>query len=926
MDSRKTSADFYPGGKTAISAGGGITSGEVGGNGSGVPTVPVTKVSELPERYRESDMRSKINEIARVISGGVAAFAAMMTFAVFGDGEVKVHGAKKDKLWNDDFVVTNVTVDLDRYAKKQDLSEATNALDKAFNERIDAVSNEISVDTAKGIELATNILAKSLNDRLEMTTNGMFDAEMLEPYAKRSWVDAQGFVKSGNMTGYAQVDWVQSQGYVRESDFESMVNNSVAKQDGTSAYRLMSADRSEWIDGTGVCWRATSHVEVDGRHMTGRIEATKWRYEDEYQTVEVNREMDKEDVLWSVREWLRWSDEPENPEVTWNEVNYEYTGRGSAVDEGVVLTIDTEDPPILQGGTIPPETISLRFWTETNVLTRVAFTNDVLIGVSGGLTTNEVCAIVTNEVDKGFTEWRFNGEVSDKIIRMTPFWLDGFWWIDALYSENSGTTLQAAETNESTLTLTVSNSFAGVIGSFTREYITGNALGLATLKDIEGAVTVDKFETNSVYFIDEEIPTMKLFTSYMRSPYWMNRMSAIEIGDKNQVLKTHYLQVDGNLAVNLPDNIRFMSTLDRNAAYGDGRSLSLQDYLDAFNPVFVPETLRRFQTNESDYVIGTLSIKDALALSASESVFDNKVTINNNLKVENTVAVSSNIAVWGKMFIPSWDALRIGWAAYKEDINNGLDVGYQDTLADYVERLVEPLVAATNAYERGESVIEVHDCGSNSYHRLAWVNSVRASYATPERVTFFPRNKYYYRFDGAILRTQKIGVGGALFKPAVNTNFCMAIPSPAGVYYYTGKGSKESAHLDIKILFDLSGDSKPLHLDVGTWNFVRMGESVGADGEWETIYSTVQPTERTETVIHTETYTWYDEYWDDELGEWVYDYDNPHTETYEWYDEYVNNMIFEIQPYTCTEFHFKQVGPKAMKVDIQTLYKTNPVR
>ena len=226
MDSRKTSADFYPGGKTAISAGGGITSGD-GGNGSGVPTVPVTKVSELPERYRESDMRSKINEIARVISGGVAAFVAMMTFAVFGDGEVKVQGAKKDKLWNDDFVLTNVTVDLDGYAKKQDLSEATNALDAIFKENFAVMSNTLSDAAAKDIESATNILAKSLNDRLEMTTNGMFDAEMLEPYAKRSWVNAQGFVKSTNMHGYAQTDWVQNQGYIRKTDLESMVINSI---------------------------------------------------------------------------------------------------------------------------------------------------------------------------------------------------------------------------------------------------------------------------------------------------------------------------------------------------------------------------------------------------------------------------------------------------------------------------------------------------------------------------------------------------------------------------------------------------------------------------------------------------------------------------------------------------------------------------
>jgi hypothetical protein len=301
--------------------------------------------------------------------------------------------------------------------------------------------------------------------------------------------------------------------------------------------------------------------------------------------------------------------------------------------------------------------------------------------------------------------------------------------------------------------------------------------------------------------------------------------------------------------------------------------------------------------------------------------------IKGNLYVDKHVAISSNLTVWGKMILPSWGSLRarIG-DAYKDAINKGADAGYQQTLAEYVGTLVQPLVAATNAYECGEAVIEVHDCESNSYHRLVWVNSGHAMNAKDDRATFFPRNKYYYRFDGSVLRTQRYNQAGSLQHAAVGTNFCVALPSPGGVYYFVGKDQRGAAHLDVKILFDLSGDSKPLHVDVGTWNFVDMGESVGADGEWETIYSSVKPTERTETVIRTETYTWYEEYWDDELGEWVVDYDNPITETYEWYDEYTNNMIFEIEPYTCVEFHFKQVGPKAMKVDVQELYKTNPVR
>lgn len=66
-DERKTSGEYYPGGRAGAEAGQHDTPG-----GDTVPRVPVTQVSELPENYRESDMRSKINQLARIISGGVA--------------------------------------------------------------------------------------------------------------------------------------------------------------------------------------------------------------------------------------------------------------------------------------------------------------------------------------------------------------------------------------------------------------------------------------------------------------------------------------------------------------------------------------------------------------------------------------------------------------------------------------------------------------------------------------------------------------------------------------------------------------------------------------------------------------------------------------------------------------------------------------
>ena len=64
-DERRESGEWYPGGRETQGGGSG------GGGGDETPKVPVTLVEELPERYREGDMRSKINQLCRIVSGGV---------------------------------------------------------------------------------------------------------------------------------------------------------------------------------------------------------------------------------------------------------------------------------------------------------------------------------------------------------------------------------------------------------------------------------------------------------------------------------------------------------------------------------------------------------------------------------------------------------------------------------------------------------------------------------------------------------------------------------------------------------------------------------------------------------------------------------------------------------------------------------------
>lgn len=384
MDTRTTSADFYPGGKTPVTAGGGITSGEAGG-AAGEPMVPVTKVEQLPEHYRESDMRSKINELARVISGGVAAIVAMVSLTL-GAEPVKVLGVKKDALWNDDFVVTNVVADFAGFATTNTVTGATNALAATFVRGLEVATNTVLQAGAKEIAAATNALSQSVDARLRASTNGSFSATSLEPYAKRTWVEAQGYLKSTNMTGYAQIEWVKNQGFVKREEaageISRIVNEKIAAQDKTDAYRLMAPGGEMWIDGTGICWEVSSHVEVEGEVLYSKGIVQEWSKE----VVEDGIEYSVSSFIgenglpgWDYIKKLRWPEDPSNqdPDALWQEVEYNYVGYTDPTVGTTVLELQGEYNSPDQNGTYPPESIYLKYWLETNAVTRIATTNDV---------------------------------------------------------------------------------------------------------------------------------------------------------------------------------------------------------------------------------------------------------------------------------------------------------------------------------------------------------------------------------------------------------------------------------------------------------------------------------------------------------------------------------------------------------------------
>ena len=235
-------------------------------------------------------------------------------------------------------------------------------------------------------------------------------------------------------------------------------------------------------------------------------------------------------------------------------------------------------------------------------------------------------------------------------------------------------------------------------------------------------------------------------------------------------------------------------------------------------------------------------------------------------------------------------------------------------MAEALEYLNEGIIAATNEYRVGDVVLDTSRLSSNSQDRVTiWHRN------NTWRATCFARNKRQYLYDATKMTYKYRNTGTPL--PIVEIVFT----NPNGNLIFGSEPYKRQ-QLDCKYVFDLSGSSSTLTVDVGTWNFVGMGESVGATGEWETIYSSQEPNTTTQTIVHTETYTYYDWIWDDDVGDWVEDREHPYTESYEWTEDYTVDMNWVLQPYKCYEFTFKQCGDKAMKVDMHEIYKTNPYR
>ena len=256
---------------------------------------------------------------------------------------------------------------------------------------------------------------------------------------------------------------------------------------GTDAAKRLEADGGKsWIDGDGRVYRVERRASFRGLSAVSGDDpaagTVQWSFD--YPGAEYCDLSYDSPSRWYLS-YGRMED-VENDGVVWQEeVQYVYEGTAPWSASSVTMKREHYNEEFV---------LSLAF--VTNAADRLATTGEVAriaSGLAGGLTTNDVCAIVTNEVEGCWGEWRCSpAEVNGRkveICRSITDPVDNDAWELRL-----GGRLAAAwkgELDATYLRWEDGEWDGGVLLECTREWIPGgNALGLAMAKDTVSAEAV----------------------------------------------------------------------------------------------------------------------------------------------------------------------------------------------------------------------------------------------------------------------------------------------------------------------------------------------------------------------------------------------------------------------------------------------------
>lgn len=265
-----------------------------------------------------------------------------------------------------------------------------------------------------------------------------------------------------------------------------LIDNASVVTDVTStdaAKRLEADGGKSWIDGDGRVYRVERRASFRGLSAVSGDDpaagTVQWSFD--YPGAEYCDLSYDPPSRWYLS-YGRMED-VENDGVIWQEeVQYVYEGTAPWSASSVTMKREHYNEEFV---------LSLAF--VTNAADRLATTGEVAqiaSSISSGLTTNDVCAIVTNEVDVGFTDWEFIQKFEDVPVRgcHLEFYPGGpVWMLDVTYTlwgEEHSTADYVYNKGEDATEL----NFDYIIARRRRNM--KNELGLAMAKDVVSAEAV----------------------------------------------------------------------------------------------------------------------------------------------------------------------------------------------------------------------------------------------------------------------------------------------------------------------------------------------------------------------------------------------------------------------------------------------------
>ena len=366
----------------------------------------------------------------------------------------------------------------DLAAASNALAQATAALAKTVADNAQQSGYDLAA-ASNALSQATAALAQTVADNAQKATSDLVSATNGIPEEITSATNAlnQSLAPTISSTSNALAQ--------ATADLAQKVEGlSISTAASNTAYRLMSLDGQTYQDATGTVWQSSTSIGTSQwyfvaiTYTNGTTVATNelpgissWSIDGDYLSG------DPPQWVWTLRVPAGGS---------------EYAQVGGAEN---ATPADMNLEFVLSGGDIS----SLSF-SRTNTVSHFWSPVDHVLyassggGGDGGLKTNDVCNIVTNEVDSGYGDWVFDPVYWEAITAPpTYFESEGFWGMSI-----TGSDMYAlGGPNATRLEWHYEDDFDGeVLTVSTRQVVRVNALGLAMEKDLPQKTPVDEILFN----------------------------------------------------------------------------------------------------------------------------------------------------------------------------------------------------------------------------------------------------------------------------------------------------------------------------------------------------------------------------------------------------------------------------------------------